>query len=192
MSRADTLPILGPIAVLSLFAASCALPAGYYEGKYLEEGVESPGWWMLAVGWMALPLAGVVAMTWFANPLLFVALWSFRRRKYGGSAVWAGIALALSLLPTARCVAESGPGGFHLQPEPAWVFPTPWNRTELRSGYFTWVASHGFMYFIGVVCWMQSRRTAGVAENDVDGEHEPAKPRHETIEPVDGSDDEVR
>ncbi|HKA06618.1 MAG TPA: hypothetical protein VKD71_05125 [Gemmataceae bacterium] len=192
MSRADTLPILGPIAVLSLFSASCALPAGYYQGKYLEEGVALPGWWLLAPAWMIIPLPGMLALAWFANPALLAALVGIWRRKYRKSAVRAAIAVGLSVLPLALVVRESGTGRFEVRPEPAWVFPTEWNRTELRSGYFTWVASHGFMFFIGVVCWMQSRRTAGVAETDVEGEHEPARPRHGTIESVDCSDDEVR
>src|SRR5262245_60935060 len=147
MRRADTLPILGPIAVLSLFAASCALPAGYYQGKYLEEGVATPGWWLLAPAWMIFPLPGMLALMWFANPILLAALISSWRRNYRKSAVWAAIALVLSLLPLALVVSESGTGRFEVRPEPAWVFPTEWNRTELRSGYFTWVASHGLMLF---------------------------------------------
>jgi hypothetical protein len=157
MSRASILPILGPIAVITLFVASCALSPGYYRGKYLEDGANPPGWWLLATGWMTIPLVGPQGLAWFANPALAFALVCWWRKNYGKSAMWAGIAVGLSLLPLAEMLIEV-PGEIHLQPQFAWVFSTGWNHTEFRSGYFAWVASFLLMFGSASLCWYHSRR----------------------------------
>jgi len=166
MGREQTLPILGLIAVLALFGAACALPAGYYRGMYLEEGVAPYGWNLVLMGWMALPLYGLPVLSWFANPLLGLGLLRFWQRKYAAAARLSAVVVSLGLLPLAA-LAIDRPGAIRLWPNPAVMFSTSWSEVELRIGYFVWLAAQGLLLGFAVICWRRGRGTEAVqAEPD--------------------------
>src|SRR5262245_24506308 len=101
MGRAATFPVLAPAAVLALFAAACVLPAGYYRGKFLEEGVTAGGLGSLLFGRSTFLLGHPEGLGWFANPLLAVGLVRQWQRRHAAAARWAGAAAALGLWPLA-------------------------------------------------------------------------------------------
>jgi uncharacterized protein (TIGR03067 family) len=158
MGREHTLPVLGPVAVLALFAGACALPAGYYEGKFLEEGVTADGLGLLAFGWSAFLIDPPVALAWLANPLLAAGLVCQWRRRFAGAAKCAGAALGLSLLPLAVLLID-WTVSVRSWPDPALVGAHGWGnevlaRAELRPGYFLWVTAHGVLFGLAAVCWI--------------------------------------
>src|SRR5262245_22411008 len=88
--------VLTSVVVLGLFGLSCWLPAGYWRGPFVEEGIEPDGWWLVLFGWRALPLLGVTGLAWFANPLLGAGLACLWGRCRGAAAALAGVAVVLS------------------------------------------------------------------------------------------------
>jgi len=160
MSDARTLPVLGPVAVLGLVAGSCALPAGYYQGKYLEEGVSAHGYWVLLLGWSTCIFGASPGVAWFANPALVMGLYYQWRRRFAVAARWAAVAAGLAQLPLAELLVDWS-ASIRWWPEPALVFDARWNaRAELRAGYFVWLAAHGLSLGVAVVCWYQRPGTA--------------------------------
>ena len=55
------------LLLLGMFALACALPAGFYQAKFVEEGGVAYGWRLAALGWMALVLPEPAALAWFAG-----------------------------------------------------------------------------------------------------------------------------
>jgi hypothetical protein len=150
MSRQFTLRWTASGAVLALFGLSCALPACYGEGGFLESGVEAYGCDLLVFGWLH---AGGFA--WLANLLLVPGVVCLGTGKDGAGALIAGVAVALSPGPLFRFDAL-GLGQFRLQRPFALVC---WQgQLELRIGYFLWVLSHSLLFacFAGLL----SRRFA--------------------------------
>jgi hypothetical protein len=141
------------VGVFGLFALSCLLPAGFWSGPFLEDGVESVGWRLVVFGWQLMPLVGPVGLAWLANPLLGAALLCVRGRNYAAATVISGIALGLSLLPLIL-LPNSWLGKIQLQPMPAWVFRE--GRLQFRSGYFVWVCSQGLMMLVAARWWYRS------------------------------------
>ncbi|HJZ89951.1 MAG TPA: hypothetical protein VKE40_03710 [Gemmataceae bacterium] len=161
MSRAQTLPVLGPVAVLGLFLGACALPAGYYRGKFLEEGVSADGWRVALFGWGALPLAGLPALAWFANPLFGAGLVCLWRGRHAAAAKCAAAATGLGLLPLGL-LPVGWSASVRTWPDPALVFTHEWGdkvvaQAELQAGYFQWVTALGLQFAIAVVCWYRGR-----------------------------------
>ncbi|HKB03911.1 MAG TPA: hypothetical protein VKD90_16940 [Gemmataceae bacterium] len=149
MARADTLPVIGPVAVLGLLAGSCILPAGFYQGKYLEEGVSADGFGLLVLGWSAFPIAPPVGLAWLANLLLAAGLVFQWRRRFAAAAKCAGAAVVLSLLPL-EVLLFDWTAAVRMWPDPALEFTRGWDgqvlaRAELRAGYFVWLAAHGVL-----------------------------------------------
>ena len=156
MGRAATLPVLGPVAVLALFAGACVLPAGYYRGKFLEEGVPVEGLGALLFGWSVFLLGRAEGLGWFANVLLAAGLVRQWQGRYAAAARWAGMAAALGLWPLAVLLA-----GWSVDvrrwPDPALTFTLgsgddAYAWAELRVGYFVWLTAHGLLFGLAVVC----------------------------------------
>jgi len=170
MADARTLPVLGPVAVLALLAGACALPAGYYQGKFLEEGIAADGLGALIFGWSTFVLGASVGLAWFANPVLAVGLIYQWRRQYAAAARCAAVAVALGLLPLAELLVDWR-AAVRWWPTPALMFEHEWPlaRAELRAGYFVWLAAHGVLLAVAAVCWYWGPRADP-------GEAEP--PRH--------------
>lgn len=162
MGRHATFPVLGPVAVVALFAASCALPAGFYRGKYLEEGVPVEGLGALIFGWSVFFLGHPEGLGWFANVMLAAGLVRQWQRRYAAAARWAGAATALGLWPLVVLLREWNVS-VREWPDPALTFTLGFGDdvyawAELRTGYFVWVAAHGLLLCIAVVCWWRYPR----------------------------------
>ncbi|HVK12393.1 MAG TPA: hypothetical protein VM597_26815 [Gemmataceae bacterium] len=169
MRRADTLLVLGPLAVLLLFGGACATPAAYYRGKFLEEGVTSEGLNLLLFGWFALPISPLVGLAWFANPLLASGLVAIWRRRFTGAAQFAAAATVLALLPLGH-ICGFGTWAVRWWPSPAVVLTNEWNEAEIRPGYVFWVAAHGFLMVVALI--RRSRGPDAKAE-DLEGDFPP-------------------
>jgi hypothetical protein len=168
VSDARTLPVLGPVAVLGLFAGACALPAAYYQGKFLEEGVSAYGFSALLFGWSACIVGASAGIAWFANPALVMGLFYQSRRRFSAAARWAAAATGLALLPLAELLFDWS-GSVRWWPNPALVFVREYDgvvaaRAELRAGYFVWLTAHGVLLGVAVVCWYQ--RPGAAADPD--------------------------
>jgi hypothetical protein len=153
--------VLGPVAALGLFAGACALPAGYYQGKYLEEGVTASGAGAVAFGWSAFAIAPPVGLAWLANPLLAAGLVCQWRRRFAAAAKCAGLAAGLSLLPLGVLLSD-WTAAVRWWPDPALTFTLGWRdevlaRAELRAGYFMWVTAHGLLFGLAALCWWRGR-----------------------------------
>lgn len=171
MSRAATLPVLGPLAVVGLLGASCTLPAGYYCGTFLEEGVSVDGVRALLVGWMTFFLGHPEGLGWLANPVVAVALFRQWQKRFASAARWAATAMALGLLPLAVLLAGWWPS-VRWWPEPALTFTLGrgddvWAWAELRVGYFVWLAAHGLLFGIAVWCWRKGSSDPAIVEQEV-------------------------
>lgn len=152
-----TFPFVGSLAVLALFAVACALPAGYYCGKFLEEGVDVVGLRAVLLGWLVLiPLGHPEGLGWFANALLVVGLVRHWKGQYASAARWAVAATLVGLCPLAILLAGWSPG-VRWSPVPALTFKTMYGNevlaeAELRVGYFVWMAAHASLFWIALVC----------------------------------------
>jgi hypothetical protein len=136
--------------VLGLFGLSCALPACYGEGGFLESGVVAYGCDLLAIGWFFGPW-----LAWLANPLLALALVCVWKRQEGVAAVSAGVGTGLSLTPLYSLGGFRVPD-FRLEPPIAIVFHDC--VRELRLGYFLWVVSHVVLFVWSVSLWYLTAR----------------------------------
>jgi hypothetical protein len=80
-----------------LFGVACALPALEFQ-KFVQGVVQGPdvkiGVTLLLIGWLG-PFA--LQFAWFANPLLGLSLWALAFRRWNRAAVFAVLALLLSV-----------------------------------------------------------------------------------------------
>lgn len=121
----------------------------------------------LTFGWGVIAL-NPVGFAWFANPMLAAGLVCQWRGKYAAAFLWAGAATALGLWPLAELVGFWH-GAVRPWPDPALTFTLGsgdgiWAMAELRAGYFMWVAAHGLLLAITIVCWRNGRRVPPLAD----------------------------
>jgi hypothetical protein len=135
--------------ILTLFVLSCALPAGYGQGGFLDDGVELMGWRMLVFGWMIPPFT----LAWLANPLWTISLFLLWKKNSRRAAILSGAAMALCMGPLAWLTA-SELGEIRLNSPMAWVFQG--GHVELRLGYFVWVGSHFMLFLLASCLWYNS------------------------------------
>lgn len=163
MLRVEQVTRLGIVAVLLFYCISCVLPVGYYEGKYLEEGVTASGWGLLIYGWMALPIVGLPAVGWFANPLLGAGLYLLWKSKKVRATICAATAAIVSLFPF-LFFPNALHGSFQWKPMPTWVFD--WysegvlvSARNFQLGFFIWIATHWLFLGTCLVDLRQSLQT---------------------------------
>jgi hypothetical protein len=161
---------LTSLGVVALIALACSIPAGYYCGKYLEEGVEIGGPQLLVIGWAAFIFEPAVGLAWVANPLLLIALIKLWRNRFASTARWAAVATAFSLFPLAVLLYGWNPV-IRWSPDLALAGVLessygPYAGAELRLGYFLWVAAHLCLMVAASTLWWLRRGDPTVRSAD--------------------------
>ncbi len=134
------------LVVVALFGLACVLPSAYGEGGFLEGGTELSGWVLL------FPcIGGWSPVSWFANPLLYIALFSFWFGYYRGAAILSGLGLVCSLTVL---LSMGWPDSIRFKSPVAIVYP---HHSELRIGYFLWVLGPALLFVLCCFFWWETR-----------------------------------